>query len=340
MAKKSSAKKNRASNARSTRKVGSAGSTSGSPIKQAALASGAPKTALGRWVSAARVRTLGLAIAPVALGTGVASLSQSENWLNAGLALLVALSLQIGVNYANDYSDGIRGTDAVRVGPFRLTASKTVKATSVRNVAFAFFALGALAGLALVVLTQLWWLIAVGAVAILAAWFYTGGKKPYGYAGFGELVSFLFFGPIAVLGSALVQYQGLLTDAWIPLVALGGAVGLGFLAAGVLLVNNLRDIHTDAAVGKRTLSVRIGKTASQWLFTVLVVSAIVLLIPYPFFYNGTILSLAAVLFLLPTILIVFTYRNPKELVTALKVLSAGATTYGLLLGYGLFNLFL
>jgi 1,4-dihydroxy-2-naphthoate octaprenyltransferase len=186
----------------------------------------------------------------------------------------------------------------------------------------------------------MWWLIAVGAVAILAAWFYTGGKKPYGYAGFGEIVSFFFFGPIAVFGTALVQYHSLFTDAWLPLVALGGAVGLGFLAAAVLLVNNLRDIDTDAAVGKRTLSVRIGKRASQWLFTSLVLSAIVFLTPYPFFYNGTVLSLASVLFLLPTILIVFTYRSPKELVTALKVLSAGATIYGVLLGYGLFNLFL
>jgi 1,4-dihydroxy-2-naphthoate octaprenyltransferase len=333
MAKKSSAKRNSA-RARSSQ------SGPKSPINKAAVAAGAPKSALGKWVSAARVRTLGLAVAPVALGTGVASLAQSENWLYAGLALLVALSLQIGVNYANDYSDGIRGTDAVRVGPFRLTASKTVKASSVRNVAFAFFGLAAIAGLALVSLTQMWWLIAVGAVAILAAWFYTGGKKPYGYAGFGEIVSFLFFGPIAVFGTALVQYKTMFNDAWIPLAALGGAVGLGFLASAVLLVNNLRDIDTDAAVGKLTLSVRIGKRASQWVFTALVLSAIVFLTPYPFFYNGTVLSLASVLFLLPTILIVFTYRNPRELVTALKVLSAGATMYGLLLGFGLFNLFL
>jgi 1,4-dihydroxy-2-naphthoate octaprenyltransferase len=334
MAKKSSAKKNKAKSARSTQ------SGPKSPINQAAIAAGAPKSALGKWVSAARVRTLGLAIAPVALGTGVASLNQSENWLYAGLALLVALSLQIGVNYANDYSDGVRGTDAVRVGPFRLTASKTVKASSVRNVAFAFFGLAAIAGLALVVLTQMWWLLAVGAVAILAAWFYTGGKKPYGYAGFGEIVSFFFFGPVAVFGTVLVQYPSLFTDPWIPLVTLGGSVGLGFLAAAVLLVNNLRDIDTDAAVGKRTLSVRVGKSASQWIFTTLVVSAIVLLTPYPFFYNGTVLSLASLFFLLPTILIVFTYRSPRELVTALKLLSAGATFYGLLLSYGLFNLFL
>ncbi len=334
MPKKSSAKKNNARSARSSR------SSSKSPIKLAAQAAGAPKSSLGKWVSAARVRTLGLAVAPVALGTGVAALSQSENWLYAGLALLVALSLQIGVNYANDYSDGIRGTDAVRVGPFRLTASKTVKASSVRNVAFAFFGLAAIAGLVLVVQTQLWWLLAVGAVAIVAAWFYTGGKKPYGYAGFGEVVTFFFFGPIAVLGTALVQYSDLFSDTWIPLAALGGAVGLGFLASAVLLVNNLRDIETDAAVGKRTLSVRVGKQASQWIFSALVASAIVLLIPYPFFYNGTIFSLASVFFLPPTILIVFTYRHPRELVTALKVLSAGATIYGLLLGYGLFSLFL
>ena len=297
-----------------------------------------PKTLLGKWISAARVRTLGLAVAPVVLGTGVASLNQAEVWLNAGLALAVALFLQIGVNFANDYSDGIRGTDTNRVGPFRLTASHAVKASSVRNVAFAFFFLAALAGLALVAITQIWWLVALGAVAILAAWFYTGGKKPYGYSGFGELVSFTFFGPVAVFGTLLVQNKSQTMLSWLSVVGAGGAIGLGFLAAAVLLVNNLRDVNTDAASGKNTLSVRVGPLASKWLFTALVAGAIVVLIPYPFFYSGTIIALLSLLFLLPALLIVWTYRSPRELVTALKVLSGGAVVYGVLLGLGLMRL--
>jgi 1,4-dihydroxy-2-naphthoate octaprenyltransferase len=308
--------------------------------KNAPPAPSAPKTMFGKWVSAARPRTLGLAIAPVAFGTGVATVNQALVWLNASLALLVAVFLQIGVNYANDYSDGIRGTDANRVGPFRLTASGLVKPARVRNAAFAFFALAAVAGLALVVITHLWWLLAVGAVCILAAWFYTGGKKPYGYAGFGEIVAFVFFGPVAVYGTAYVQTPNLFVGVWQALVAAGGALGLGFLAAAVLLVNNLRDANTDAAVGKRTLSVRIGATGSKVLFTVLTLGAIATLVPYPMFYPATILAYVSLLFVLPAILIVWTYRSPRELVTALKIVSAAALIYGLGLGLGLARLFI
>ncbi len=307
--------------------------------KNAAPAPKVPRTMFGKWVSAARPRTLGLAVAPVAFGTGVATANQSLQWVNASLALLVAVFLQIGVNYANDYSDGIRGTDAKRVGPFRLTASGLVKPTQVRNAAVAFFGLAAIAGLGLVLSTQIWWLIAVGAVCIVAAWFYTGGKKPYGYAGFGELVAFLFFGPIAVYGTTFVQSPRMFSNLFSALVDAGGALGIGFLAAAVLLVNNLRDVSTDAAVGKRTLSVRIGETGSKALFTVLVVGAIATLIPYPMFYPATIISYISVLFLLPAILIVWTYRSPRELVTALKIVSAAALIYGLGLGLGLARIF-
>ena len=307
--------------------------------KNAAPAPSAPKTMFGKWVSAARPRTLGLAVAPVAFGTGVASTNQALVWLNASLALLVAVFLQIGVNYANDYSDGIRGTDAKRVGPFRLTASGLVKAARVRNVAFVFFGLAAIAGLALVVITKLWWLIAVGAVCIVAAWFYTGGKKPYGYAGFGEIVAFIFFGPVAVYGTTYVQSPHMFSGVWQALVATGGALGLGFLAAAVLLVNNLRDVDTDAAVGKRTLSVRIGATGSKVLFSALSLGAIATLIPYPLFYPATILAYITILFVLPAVLIVWTYRSPRELVTALKIVSAAALIYGLGLGIGLSRIF-
>ena len=307
--------------------------------KNATPAPKVPRTMLGKWVSAARPRTLGLAVAPVAFGTGVASLNQATVWLNAVLALLVAVFLQVGVNYANDYSDGIRGTDAKRVGPFRLTASSLVKPADVRNAAFTFFGLAAAAGLALVVVTQIWWLLIVGAVCIVAAWFYTGGKKPYGYAGFGELVAFLFFGPIAVYGTTFVQAPTMFTDVWSALVDAGGALGLGFLAAAVLLVNNLRDSKTDETVGKLTLSVRVGETNSKVLFTVLVAGAIATLIPYPMFYPATIIAYVTILFLLPALLIVWTYRSPRELVTALKIVSAAALIYGLGLGLGLARIF-
>ena len=295
-----------------------------------------PKSLFGKWFAAARVRTLSLAVAPVAFGTGVAAANQAVNWLNAGLALVVALALQVGVNYANDYSDGVRGTDARRVGPFRMTASGAVKPAAVRNVAFVFFAIAAAAGIALVVITQIWWLIAVGAVAIVAAWFYTGGKKPYGYAGFGELVAMIFFGPVAVYGTAVVQNPVLLKgDSYTIFTTAGGAISIGLLAAAVLLVNNLRDIEGDAAVAKKTLAVRLGATGSKILLAVLVVAAIAVLVPYPFFYPITMLAYFSALFFAPALLIVFTYRSPRELVLALQLLSFGSMAFGVLLGFGL-----
>ena len=160
------------------------------------------KASLKLWVEGARLRTLPLAIAPVAIGAGVAAELQLFNLTLSLLALAVALFLQIGVNYANDYSDGIRGTDAKRVGPLRLTGSKSVRPAAVKYAAFAFFGLAAIAGLVIVLLTQHWWFLAVGALAIVAAWFYTGGKNPYGYAGLGEVAVFIFFGPVAVLHRA------------------------------------------------------------------------------------------------------------------------------------------
>lgn len=295
-----------------------------------------PKSLFAKWFAAARVRTLSLAVAPVAFGTGVAAANQAVNWLNAGLALVVALMLQVGVNYANDYSDGVRGTDAERVGPFRITASGAVKATTVRTVAFVFFGIAAAAGVALVVLTQIWWLLAVGAVAILAAWFYTGGKKPYGYAGLGEFVALIFFGPVAVYGTALVQNPFLQKgDSYVILTAGGGAISIGLLAAAVLLVNNLRDIEGDAAVSKKTLAVRLGATGSKILITVFLVAAMAVLVPYPFFYPITMLAYFSALFFVPALAIVYTYRAPRELVLALQLVSMGALVFGVLLGFGL-----
>ena len=199
------------------------------------------------WITGARVRTLPLAVAPIVLGSASADLVDRFDPLLALLALLVALLLQIGVNYANDYSDGIRGTDAKRVGPLRLTGSGSSKPAAVRNAAFIFFALAAAAGLAIVFITQIWWLLAIGAAAILAAWFYTGGKSPYGYAGFGEIAVFIFFGPVATMGSAFIQLQNFDGNSLFGGIA-AGAAGIAkilffvfvVLAVGSFLVGALK----------------------------------------------------------------------------------------------------
>lgn len=275
------------------------------------------------WIGAARLRTLPLAIAPVLIGTGAAMLVVDEfHWVIALFCLIVAVSLQIGVNYANDFSDGIRGTDDHRVGPARLTASRKAKSRTVLIVALAFFAMGALAGLAVTIRTQQWWLIAVGAACILAAWFYTGGKRPYGYYGLGELFVFVFFGLVATLGTTWVQALALPQEAWF------GAVGVGLLACAVLLANNLRDIDQDRAARKRTLTVLIGRTATRWLFSIFVLAPFVIAAFLALFYPIAWLALLALLAALPAVLIVWTYRDPRELVVALGLTSLTSLAYG------------
>ncbi|GAA1464712.1 1,4-dihydroxy-2-naphthoate polyprenyltransferase [Microbacterium thalassium] len=275
------------------------------------------------WIGAARLRTLPLAVTPVLIGTGAAMLVTDElHWVIALACLVVAVALQIGVNYANDYSDGVRGTDDHRVGPARLTASRKAKPRTVLIVAFAFFGIAALAGLAITIRTEQWWLIAVGAVCIVAAWFYTGGKRPYGYAGLGELFVFVFFGLVATLGTTWVQALSLPQEAWF------GAVGAGFIACAVLLANNLRDISQDRVAGKRTLTVLIGRTATRWLFTVLVLAAFVIAAWLALFYPIAWLTMLALLAALPAILIVWTYRDPRELVVALGLTSLTSVAYG------------
>jgi 1,4-dihydroxy-2-naphthoate octaprenyltransferase len=292
------------------------------------------KPTLRDWIAAARLRTLTLAVAPVAFGTGVASIFQGIVWAYAGLALAVAVFLQLGVNYANDYSDGIRGTDDDRVGPFRLTAGRKVNPKAVLAVAFVMLALGAAAGVALAVLSGHLWLLAVGAVALLAAWGYTGGKRPYGYAGLGEVVAFLFFGPVAVFGTTYVQISAVFDDMLVIMVTGGGAIALGSLSAAVLLVNNLRDVATDAPAGKKTLSVRFGVLFSRILFTVFILMPLGIWAAYPFLYPLTIFAFVAFLMLLPALLIVWTYRDPRELILALQLTSFGALAWGLVVGWG------
>ncbi|MEO9324384.1 1,4-dihydroxy-2-naphthoate polyprenyltransferase [Nocardioides sp. C4-1] len=225
----------------------------------------------GQWVAGARPRTLPAAVAPVLAGTGVAAWSDDEVWWKALLALVVSLALQVAVNYANDYSDGVRGTDDDRVGPMRLVGSGVAPAAAVKRAAFYAFGVAGVAGLVLAATTA-WWLVAVGVVCIVAAWFYTGGDKPYGYLGLGEVMVFVFFGLVAVVGTTFVQTEG-----WSTLSLVAG-VGVGALACAILVANNLRDIPTDREVGKLTLAVRLGEPATRSLYVALVVVAVLVLV--------------------------------------------------------------
>jgi 1,4-dihydroxy-2-naphthoate octaprenyltransferase len=212
----------------------------------------------------ARPRTLPAAVAPVLVATSLAA--NDADLAMAGLALVVSLSLQVGVNYANDYSDGIKGTDDNRVGPTRLVASGLASAKSVKRAALISFAVAAVFGLVLAFSTSLW-LIAVGAAAIFAAWTYTGSKRPYGYLGLGEISVFLFFGLVATMGSYYVQTQQITRQSFIV------AVPMGCLACAILAINNLRDRAQDELVGKRTLAVRLGDARARKLFIALLLLA-------------------------------------------------------------------
>lgn len=214
---------------------------------------------LSEWIEGARPRTLPNAVAPVIAGTGAAAWLHGAVWWKAALALVVSLALIVGVNYANDYSDGIRGTDDERAGPLRLVGSKLAAPRAVLTAAVVSLTVAAVAGLALAVLSAPW-LIAVGAVCIAGAWLYTGGSRPYGYAGLGEVAVFLFFGLVAVLGTQFTQALR------IDLVGLTLAVATGALSSAVLVANNLRDIPTDTTSGKVTLAVRLGDARTRVLY--------------------------------------------------------------------------
>ncbi|HEX6248521.1 MAG TPA: 1,4-dihydroxy-2-naphthoate polyprenyltransferase [Nocardioidaceae bacterium] len=224
-----------------------------------------------QWLEGARPRTLPAAIAPVLAGTGIAVHLDAAVWWKALLALLVALALQVGVNYANDYSDGVRGTDEHRVGPLRLVGSGAASAGAVKRAALVSFAAAALVGLVLAATTS-WWLVLVGLVSIVAAWYYTGGRKPYGYMGLGEVMVFVFFGLVAVLGTTYVQAESLPLSSWYA------AVGIGSLTSAILVANNLRDIPTDREAGKRTLAVVLGDEHTRYFYVFLVGVALVALV--------------------------------------------------------------
>lgn len=235
-------------------------------------ATGRRRPTLGDWAAGARPRTLPAAVVPVAVGAGVAAgagdgFGDDVVWWRVAAALAVSLLLQIGVNYANDYSDGVRGTDDVRVGPLRLVASGTASPGAVKRAALGTLGLAGIVGLSLAVATS-WWLVVVGLAAILAAWGYTGGPRPYGYLGFGELFVFVFFGLVATVGTTYVAIERVPTVAW------PAAVAVGLLACALLVVNNLRDIPTDRAAGKRTLAVRLGDAPTRRFYVALVVVAV------------------------------------------------------------------
>jgi 1,4-dihydroxy-2-naphthoate octaprenyltransferase len=264
---------------------------------------------LRRWVLAARPRTLPTVIVPVAVGASLVRPASIE-WLNTVLCVAVGLALQIGTNFANDYSDGVRGTDQQRVGPFRLTASALVQASSVRLAAWSFFAVAAVAGLVLASRTS-WWLVAIGLSAILAGWFYTGGPRPYGYYGFGELFVIIYFGFVATVGTSYVQHRSIPSSSW------WFGLAMGSLACSLLEANNLRDVDGDQLAGKKTLAARLGRVRASWLYAACVAG-----VALGFMVGGEIVigALAIALFI-PELRSAFSSKSGRELLPLLKATS-------------------
>jgi 1,4-dihydroxy-2-naphthoate polyprenyltransferase len=281
-----------------------------------------------QWLAGARPRTLPAALAPVLVGTGTAAAVDGFRLLPALLALVVALALQVAVNYANDYSDGTRGTDAVRVGPMRLVGSGAATPRQVLVAALLSFAVAGLAGLGLAALSS-WWLVAVGAVCIVAAWTYTGGPLPYGYRALGEVFVFVFFGPVAVVGTAFAQtrtVEGLAAAASVP---------VGLLIVALLVVNNLRDLEGDAAVGKRTLAVLMGDRATRVAFAALPAVAFAVVVAIGVGRPEALLGLVAAPLAVPPVRTVLTGGRGPALIGALQGTGVLTLVTGVLLGAGL-----
>ena len=252
----------------------------------------------------ARVKTLPAAISPVLIGT---SYAQDINWINAALALVVALFLQIAVNYANDYSDGIKGTDSNRVGPTRLVAPGLASVRSVKNASYFCFLIAAIAG-SILSLSISKWLFVIGALSILAAWGYTGGRKPYGYLGFGEVSVFVFFGLIATIGSYYIQSKEINWQIFLL------SIPVGCLSCAVLVINNLRDLSNDELVGKRTLAVLLGDKKTRNFYTVLLVVS----------------QLISVIAAIVNIRMLFTLICIPVMINAIKKVALGAKAFELI----------
>jgi 1,4-dihydroxy-2-naphthoate polyprenyltransferase len=283
---------------------------------------------LRAWVQGARPRTLPAAIVPVAVGSGVAAGYHEFSAWRAALALIVALALQVGVNYANDYSDGIRGTDEVRVGPVRLVAGGLARPKRVLAAALISFCIAGVAGLVLAAVTS-WWLLLLGAAAVAAAWFYTGGSRPYGYRALGEVSVFVFFGLAAVAGTAYVQMRSL---AWLPVAA---AIPIGLLACALLVINNLRDIPTDSQTGKRTLAVVLGDRHTRALYVGCIIVPFCVAAALAPITPLSLLALAALPFALAPVREVVQGATGRGLIAALGQTGRLQLAFGALLTVGL-----
>ena len=290
-------------------------------------------TSAAEWWLGARPRTLPAAVVPVVIGTAVAYEEAIEfvaaEWLpRAALAMVVSLALQVGVNYANDYSDGVRGTDDERAGPLRLVASKRATPRAVKRAAFVAFGMACVAGLVLAALTT-WWLIAVGVVSVGAAWTYTGGPRPYGYAGFGEVFVFVFFGLVATAGTSFVIVESVSL-----LAVLSGALA-GLLAVALLMVNNIRDIAGDARSGKQTLAVRLGDRRSRLAFSLVYVLAVVVVFAAATQSLGAVLGAVGLLAALPAVSTVRAASSAPQLIAALGMTARTQLIVGAFYALGL-----
>ena len=284
---------------------------------------------VSQWVEGARPRTLPAAVAPVLVGTGAAYALGKADIAFALLALLVSLALQVGVNYANDYSDGIRGTDQERVGPGRLVGQGLAKADNVKLAAMLSFFSAAVLGLALVTLSNAFGMLLVGAASIAAAWYYTGGKRPYGYSGLGEVFVFVFFGLVATLGTTYTQALS------VGPAAIAGAVGVGAIASAILVANNLRDIPTDQEHGKRTLAVRLGSTRTRRLYAALLTVALACVVVVGIIRPTALVALLSFVLAYPLVRRVLRGATGTDLVPVLSGTGRFELVYAALLALGL-----
>jgi 1,4-dihydroxy-2-naphthoate octaprenyltransferase len=284
---------------------------------------------LSEWVEGARPRTLPAAVAPVLVGTGAAYALEQGNAAYAVLALLVSLALQVGVNYANDYSDGIRGTDQERVGPVRLVGQRLANPGTVKLAAMLCFASAAVLGLALVALSAAYVMLLVGAASIAAAWYYTGGKRPYGYSGLGEVFVFVFFGLVATLGTTYTQALSL------SAASIAGAIGVGAIASAILVANNLRDIPTDQIHGKKTLAVRLGQSRTRRLYAALLIVALACVLVAGIIHPTALVALLSFVLAIPLLRRVLGGAVGKDLIPVLSGTGRLELVYGVLLAIGL-----
>jgi 1,4-dihydroxy-2-naphthoate octaprenyltransferase len=285
-------------------------------------------TTAREWTAGARPRTLPAAVVPVVVGTAVAAADGSVIWWRSLCALVVALGIQIGTNYANDYADGVRGTDAERLGPVRLVAAGIAAPRVVKAASLCAFGVAGVAGLVLALATTPW-LLVVGAACFASGWFYSAGPRPYGYAGFGEIFVFVFFGLVAVIGTAYLSLER------ITALAVIAAVPVGLLATALLVVNNLRDIETDRRAGKNTLAVRTGAVVTRWLYASCVVGAFALVVVVALWRPLALIALLAIVPALPPVRRVLGGAEGRDLITALARTGMLQLAFGVLLALGI-----